>query len=112
MIRVLLDEGLDVRLRLYLSPELQVETVHFRGWKGKRNGDLLRLAEEDFDVLMTFDASLRYQQNLSRFAIAIIVLRPRTQSLADLIELVPQLNRDIISVRVSEVREVLPPTKG
>lgn len=78
MIRILLDEDIPLKLRHHFSAENLVETVQYRGWKGVVNGDLLRLAEREFDVLITLDDNLPEQQNLSGFALALIVLRPGT----------------------------------
>ena len=58
MVRVLLDEDVDVRLRLRFSPEFEVETVAYRGWKGRKNGDLLRSAAQHFDAFVTLDSNL------------------------------------------------------
>jgi hypothetical protein len=65
MLRVLLDEDVDVRLRVHFGSNFEVQTVAFLGWKGKSNGELLRAAEESFDVLVTLDTGLSSQQNLS-----------------------------------------------
>jgi hypothetical protein len=71
---VLLDENLDHRLRLHLSPH-EVFTVAFRGWSGLKNGTLLRTAEESgIEVFLTGDQTLAYEQNLAGRRIAIVVL--------------------------------------
>jgi len=49
-------------------------TVQEAGWAGKQNGELLKLAEAQFDVLVTVDTNLRYQQNLKSRRIAIVIL--------------------------------------
>ena len=56
--RVLLDEDVPTRLRLYFGEAVDVETVEYRGWKGLKNGELLRAAQEHFDVLVTMDNHL------------------------------------------------------
>jgi hypothetical protein len=61
------------------------------GWATIKNGDLLGLAEKEFDVFITVDRNLSFQQNLSRFNIAVIVLRARTNRLTDLKPLAPRL---------------------
>lgn len=61
------------------------------GWATIRNSDLLVLAEGQFDAFVTVDRNLSFQQDLLRFSIAVIVLRARTNRLADLRPLVPQL---------------------
>ena len=61
-----------------------VQTVPEAGWASKKNGELLRLAETDFDVLLTNDQNMEHQQNLRKFALAFIVLVAPTNDIADL----------------------------
>jgi hypothetical protein len=72
-VRVLLDECVPRKLRREL-PEHEVRTVVEAGWSGKKNGQLLRLAAEQFDVFLTVDTNVQYQQNLVGFSIAVVVL--------------------------------------
>ena len=55
-------------------PQLDISTVQEMGWAGLRNGELLRRAKEHFDVFITADQNLRYQQNLSGRKLAILIL--------------------------------------
>jgi len=71
--KVLLDECLPKKLKREVEAD-EVKTVPELGWAGKKNGELLRLAEEEFDVLLTNDQNLEHQQNLKRFDLAFIVL--------------------------------------
>ena len=71
--RVLLDQGTPVPLRPHL-PDHSVSTAFEFGWSALSNGDLLAAAEGKFDLLITTDQNLRYQQNLSGRALAILVL--------------------------------------
>ena len=72
--RVLLDENLDHALRKLLEPH-DVVTVTYMGWAGFKNGELLRIAEDNgIDVLLTGDQSLASEQNLSGRRLAIIAL--------------------------------------
>ncbi len=72
--KVLLDENLDHALRKLLTPH-EVVTVTYMGWTGVQNGMLLRAAEENgFDVLLTGDQTLNYEQNLSGRHLAIVAL--------------------------------------
>ncbi len=72
--RILFDQGVPVPLRRWLT-EHEVETAWQRGWAEISNGDLLTAAEiAGFDMLVTTDQNLRYQQNLSTRCIAILVL--------------------------------------
>jgi hypothetical protein len=89
-VRVLLDECVDWRL----GPDIighDVKTAHQMGWTTVQNGALLALASEHFDVFVTVDRNLAFQQNLSSFSIAVIVLEAKTNRLADLRLLVPKL---------------------
>ena len=61
------------------------------GWATIKNGELLALAAREFDVFVTVDRNLSFQQNLPAFAIAVIVLRARSNRLADLQPLVADL---------------------
>ncbi len=72
--RILFDQGTPVPLRRSL-PTHHVETAWQRGWAELSNGDLLSAAESaGFDLLVTTDQNLRYQQNLSARQIGILVL--------------------------------------
>ncbi len=81
--KVLLDECIDRRLARDL-PDLDVQTVPKMGWSGITNGHLIKLAEKDFDVFVTVDRNLSFQQNLAQFKIAVIVLHSRSNRLSDL----------------------------
>ena len=109
MIRVLLDEDLDIRLRTAFAAGVSVETVVHRGWRGTKNGELLRRASEHFDVLVTCDANLPAQQNLSKYQLAVVVLRPRSKTLRDLQELVPVVEGILPALQRGRAVEVYPP---
>lgn len=74
--RVLLDECVPRRFRREL-PQHEVRTVPEMGWASKQNADLLRLAQSRFDVFVTTDQRLSYQQSVARVAIAVVVLVAR-----------------------------------
>ena len=72
--KVLFDQGVPVPLRKHL-PEHEVSTAFELGWNELSNGELIEAAENaTFDVLITTDQNLRYQQNLNNRTIAIVVL--------------------------------------
>ena len=71
--RVLIDECLPEDLVEWLKP-LDAKTVQQMGWAGVKNGQLLRLAEEYFDLFVTADKRIRYQQNFKGRRLAILVL--------------------------------------
>jgi predicted nuclease of predicted toxin-antitoxin system len=88
--KILLDECVDWRLSRDLL-EHEVKTARQMGWATVKNGELLALASEAFDVFVTVDRKLPSQENLNVLAIAVVVLRARTNRLADLRPLVPSL---------------------
>ena len=71
--RILFDQGTPAPLRAALSGHT-VATAYERGWSSLQNGELLAAAESHFDVFVTTDKSLRYQQNLAGRQLAILVL--------------------------------------
>ena len=88
--RILLDESLPRDLR----PELKghvVTTVKESGFAGLANGELLARARGKFEVFLTADQNLQYQQNLSALPISVAVLVAPTNKLEDLKSLVPEL---------------------
>ena len=105
--KVLLDEDLPVRLRLHFRTS-EVETVEYRGWKGLKNGSLLRAAEEHFDVLVTMDNNLPEQQPLRQFDIAVAILRAPSKRLQDLAPLIPKLEQLIAGIRPGAAIRVHP----
>lgn len=91
IVRVLLDECTPRKLRREL-PDHVVRTVPEMGWGGTKNGALLRRAAEDgFDVLLTVDANMEYQQNTNTLPVAMVVLAARSNSIIDLRPLMPEL---------------------
>jgi hypothetical protein len=77
--RVLFDENLPRLLRRKLS-EFDIRTVQEEGWGAYKNGELLRRAEGRFDVLLTADRRMQYQQKLTAFGIGVVVIvTPRLQ---------------------------------
>jgi hypothetical protein len=88
--RILLDESLPRSLRGELTGH-SVKTVAEMGWSAIENGELLRRAAEQFDVLVTADQNLQFQQNMDALPISVIVLAARTNRLDDLRPLIPEL---------------------
>ena len=105
--RLLLDESLSRRLSRHLAAET-VHTVYDRNWSGLKNGELLRAAEAEYDVFVTADQNLEYQQNLKGFSIGVVVVAARTNRIQDLLPLVPNLLGACSSVGPGEVVRVGP----
>jgi hypothetical protein len=88
--RVLLDECLPRRLKRDL-PGHSVMTVPEMGWASIKNGQLLKLAQESFDVFVTVDRGMRFQQNLSAFNIAVVIIVVRHNKYEFLYPSIPAL---------------------
>jgi predicted nuclease of predicted toxin-antitoxin system len=107
--RVLLDENLPRKLRRDL-PEFAIRTVQEEGWASYANGQLLGHAQDSFDVLVTADRRLQFQQNLARFDIGVIViltvsLRYRTIRVA-----IEQIRAAVAAVQSGELLHVQVPS--
>ena len=88
--KVLLDECVDWRLARDIVGH-DVKTARQMGWTAIKNGELLALASRQFEVFVTVDRNLSFQQNLVSYPIAIIVLCAKTNRLAELKPLIPKL---------------------
>jgi hypothetical protein len=97
-VKVLLDECVDWRLAREIVGH-DVKTARQMGWTTIKNGELLALAGGQFDVFVTVDRNLSFQQNLVSYPIAVIVLRPKTNRLADPKPLAPKLVAVVESAR-------------
>ena len=86
---MLLDECVDRRLAADIRGH-DVTTVPEAGWAALKNSDLLSRAQHEFDAFVTTDRRLPFQQDLSRFSIAVIVLRAPSNRVTDLRRLIPQ----------------------
>lgn len=103
--RVLLDGCVPRRLANELSKH-EVKTAPEMDWADLDDGPLLEAMAGRFDVLVTVDKSLPKQQRLDNRSFAVIVLRARTNRLADLLPLVPALRIAIEELRPGQVREL------
>lgn len=88
--RILLDESLPRNL-VTLMVGHEAATVRAAGWSGVKNGQLLALAATQFDVFVTADKNLEFQQNLAALPIAVVVLVVRSTRIQDIEPLVPGL---------------------
>ena len=102
--KVLFDVNMPHPLRREL-PGHEVNTAQFQGWAELENGDLVTAAEQNgFDVLVTADKNLRYQQNLTGRKIAILVLP--TNKLKILRRIVPAIRAKLDSLKAREYFEI------
>jgi hypothetical protein len=103
--RVLLDECVPRAQRAEL-PGHEVKTVAEAGWKGVKNGGLLRLAAKDLDILLTVDRNLEYQQNFSGLALAVIVIHAPSNDIAVLRPLIAAVLQAIAKAKRGGVTHV------
>jgi hypothetical protein len=100
--KVLLDEC----VTRYLKRDFvrhEVLTVEEAGFKGLKNGRLLQAAAGQYEVLVTVDQNLQYQQNLKNFGIAIIVLKAKRSTYPMLKPLMPQVLETLEKIKPSEI---------
>ena len=76
------------------------------GWAGIKNGHLLTLAEQQFDVLITVDRNLPFQQNLSKFNIAVLIVCAPTNRLVDLKPRVPDILAELPNIKIGQATRV------
>ena len=100
--RILIDECLPKKLKRELADHT-VFMVQEKGWSGMKNGELLRIAENEFDVWVTADQNIEYQQNLSRFNIAVVVLVAPNNRLETLLPIILKLRKALLSIRPHQV---------
>ena len=101
--RILIDECAPRALSVFLSNHgHECRTVQQVGWSGKQNGELLNLAESAFDVLVTVDLHVQHQQKLAGRKLAIVVLKARTNRLADLSPFFPLCATALENIRAGE----------
>ncbi len=97
--RILLDENMDRKLRDAFKAEHDVTTVRDHGWSGKKNGDLLRAAEAEFDVLVTLDTNMQHQQNLSLYNLAVVLISAPSNRRKDILPAMPAVNQILAQVQ-------------
>lgn len=100
---ILLDECTPriVKKRL---PHFAIRTVQEMGWAGIKNGALLKLAEAQFEVFITTDKNLRYQQNLAKRKLAVILLP--TNQVPIIAALIPEIEAALNEIQIGEFIEI------
>ena len=96
--RILLDESLPIELRDELTAHA-ASSVQEMGWSALKNGELLRRATAQFDVFVTADQNLQYQQNLQTLPLAVAVLVAKSNRIQSLKPLVPELLSALASLQ-------------
>lgn len=105
MKRVVLDENLPRKLRRDLL-EYVVRTVQEEGWTSFRNGELLTRAQDVFDVLLTADRRLQFQQNIARFDIGVVVVVTVDLRLRTIRTAIDEIRAALAAVRPGQIIQV------
>lgn len=103
--RILLDESLPRDLALDLTGH-ETQTVQKRGWAGLKNGELLRVASQEFQVLLTGDRNLEFQQNLATLPIAVMVLIAVSNRIESLQPLIPAVLEALKTIQAGQLVHV------
>jgi hypothetical protein len=103
--RLLLDECVPRRLKRELRGH-EARTVQDMGWAGIKNGALLRLADGQFDALLTVDQGIEYQQNLSGLSIGVVIMVAASYDVDDLRSLLPAVAQVLTSLGRGEIVHV------
>lgn len=88
--KVLFDRGVPDTLRAHLVPHT-VTLLRERGWSRLQNGELLRQAEAEFEVLLTTDSNITSQQNIAKYRIALVILRAFSNEIEKYLPLLPEI---------------------
>ncbi len=103
--KILLDENLPRKLAGHLRG-YDCRSVAACGWSGTKNGELLALADPLFDVLLTLDKNIPYQQDLKTVRIALLIVRARSNRIQDLLPVIPECLVVLERIRPREVVRV------
>jgi hypothetical protein len=103
--RILLDEDLPRRLGALLGGH-DVSTVQRSGWSGIKNGELLELAGAAFDVFITMDRNLEFQQDLTALPIAVLVVGAASNRMEHLASMVPAILKELNHIPPKSLRRI------
>jgi hypothetical protein len=103
--RILLDEDLPRRLGSLLVGH-EVSTVQRVGWSGIKNGKLLALAGSAFDLFLTMDGGIEFQQNLLALPVAVLIVEAISNRMEHLEPLVPDMLRELNHVQPRTLRRL------
>jgi predicted nuclease of predicted toxin-antitoxin system len=106
--RILLDECVNPRVR-EAFPDCSVQTVREMGWGGVTNGKLMALAQPSFDVFVTLDQNLEYQQNLAKLTIGVLVVVVPDNNIKFYRPMFVELLKAAMSVRAGQAMRVISP---
>jgi len=103
--RILLDEAVPRRLGALLAGH-EAKTVPQCGWAGVKNGKLLALAAIQFDVFLTADQNIEFQQNLATLPLSILVVTAKSNRMKDIEPLVPDILKALSRLPPKALRRV------
>ena len=107
--KILIDECLPAALRGTLTAMgHECETARRAGYGSKKNGELLTLTEGRWDVLLTSDRNIKYQQNMAGRSVSILILCAKSNRMKDLLPLMPACAEALLSINAGQVLEVGP----
>ena len=105
--KILIDECVPDELKGTLAAMgHECETVRRAGYGSKKNGELLTLGEGCWDVLLTTDRNIKYQQNMTGRSVSILILRAKSNRMKDLLPLMPACAEALLSIHTGRVVEV------
>jgi predicted nuclease of predicted toxin-antitoxin system len=105
--KILIDECVPAGLSPVLRARgYQCDTVREAGYGSKKNGELLRLAEGNWDAFLTIDTNIKYQQDIAGWKIAILILRVKSNRLPDVLQHLSSCMEALETVRPGEIVEV------
>ena len=100
--KILLDENLPIKLRVDFGENHEVYTVQYMGWSGKKSGKLLGLMVfHGFDVLVTLDKNIQFQQNIDKFPIQYFILDANENKIDTLQPYITELKR-VLEEKIEE----------
>ncbi len=103
MKKVLLDENLPEQLKVVFCAEIEIYTVNEMGWSSLVNGELLKaMVSEGFDLLLTVDKNLPFQQNLAKYPLQVVVLRSLDNRFKTLFPYIIDIELGILSLTEDE----------
>jgi len=104
-LKIFLDHCVPKRLLRLLSDH-EVKTAYQMGWAAKKNGELLKLVENEFEVFLTVDQNLRHQQNLTSSQLRFVVLVAASNQYDSLAPLIPQVRDALTKLGPGDVIEI------
>lgn len=100
--KLLLDECVPRRLKFGFAGH-EILTIDEAGFKGLKNGNLIRAASEIFEVLITVDKNIQHQQNIEKLKIAILILSAKSNRYESLSPLVPKALKILENIKIGEI---------